>query len=122
MLKIACYSSLCQLLEALLLGWYIRGITVLYILVFVLASHICTSGYLLRHLPSKASLSDALFLSLGVLPLCFLPLLGLLGALGLLPPMALTELQLGFPLSALASAPSTPMRLSSAGLASVVLR
>ena len=91
-------------------------------LVFVLASHIRTSGYLLRPLPSKASLLDILFLSLGVLPLCFLPLLDLLGALGLLSPMALTKLQLGLPLPALASVPSTPICLSSVSLASVVLR
>src|SRR6266576_2677434 len=95
---------------------------VLRVLVFVLASYIRTLGYLLGPLPSKASLLDLLFLSLGVLLLYFLPLLGLFGALGLLPPTALTKLQLGFPLPALASAPLTPMRLSSVGLASVVLR
>src|SRR6266702_5445364 len=95
---------------------------VLCVLVFALASHIRTFGYLLGPLPSKASLLDLLFLSLEELPVCFLPLLGLLGALALLPPMALTKLQLGFPLPALASAPSTPMCLSSVGLASVVLR
>src|SRR5436853_1893068 len=95
---------------------------VLHVLVFALASHIRTLGYLLGPLPSRASLLDLLFLSLGVLLLCFLPWLDLLGALGLLPPMALTKLRLGLPLPALASAPSTPMCLSSVGLASVVLR
>ncbi len=96
--------------------------TVLRVLLIVLASHIRTSGYLLGHLPSKASPLVLLLLSLGVLPLCFLPLLGLLGALGTLSPMALTMLWLWFLLPALASAPSTPMRLSSVGLASIVLR
>ena len=43
------------------------------ILVFILASHIYTPGYLLEYLPSKASLLDLLFLSLGVSLLCFLP-------------------------------------------------
>ena len=61
-------------------------------LVFILASYIYTLGYLLRHLPSKASLLDLLSLSLGVLLLCFLPLLGLLRALRFLLPMALTIL------------------------------
>ena len=89
-----CYSFLYQLLKALLLGWYAGGMTRQHALVFVLASHIRTSGYLLGHLPSKASLLALLSLSLGVLPLCFLPLLGLLGALGLLSPMALTMLRL----------------------------
>jgi len=66
--------------------------TVLRVLVFVLASYIRTLGYLLGHLPSKASLLALLFLSLRVLPLCFLPLLGLLKALRSFPPMALTIL------------------------------
>jgi len=92
MLKVACYSSLCQLLKALLFGWYIRGMTVLYILVIVLASYICISGCLLGHLPSKASPLVLLFLSLKVLLLYFLPLLGLLGALKTLSPIALTML------------------------------
>src|SRR6266700_6214097 len=96
--------------------------TVLYILVIVLVSYICTSGYLLGHLPSKASPLVLLFLSLGVLPLCFLPLLGLLGALGLLSPIVLTMLWLGFLLPALASVPSTSIYLSSVSLASIVLR
>ena len=123
MLKVICYSSLCQLLATLFLGWYIGGMSILYVLVFALASHICTLGYLLGPLPSKASLLDLLFLFLGVLLLCFLPLLDLLGALGLLSPIVLTKLQLllEFPLPALASAPLTPMCLSSVGLASVVL-
>src|SRR6266567_9481671 len=105
MLKVAYYSSLYQLLEALLLSWYIRGMTVLHILVFILASYIYTLGYLLGHLPSKASPLVLLFLSLGVLLLCFLPLLGLLGAFKILSPMALTILWLGFLLPALASIP-----------------
>ena len=46
---------------------------VLYILVFALASYIYTLGYLLGPLPSRASLLDLLFLSLGVLLLYFLP-------------------------------------------------
>ena len=90
-------------------------------LVFVLASYIYTLGYLLGHLPSKASLLDILSLSLGVLPLYFLPLLGLLGALRFLPPTALTMLWLGYLLSTTASAPSPPMCLASVYLASVVL-
>src|SRR6266568_3698551 len=122
MLKVACYSFLCQLLEALLLGWYVRGITVLRVLVIVLASYIRTSGYLLGHLPSKASPLVLLFLSLGVLLLCFLPLLGLLKALRTLSPIVLTILWLWFLLPALASAPSTPIYLSSISLASIVLR
>ena len=39
MLKVTCYNSLCQLLKALLLGWYVKGMTILHVLVFVLASH-----------------------------------------------------------------------------------
>src|SRR6266704_1768255 len=67
---------------------------ILHILVFVLASHICTLGYLLGYLPNKASLLDLLLLSLRVLPLYFLPLLGLFKAFRLLSPMAFTILQL----------------------------
>ena len=88
---------------------------------FVLASYIRTLGYLLGHLPNKASLLALLFLSLVVLPLYFLLLLGLLGALGCLPPMALTMLWLGCLLSAAVSAPLTPIRLASICLASVIL-
>ena len=84
---------------------------------FALASYIRTLGYLLGPLPSRASLLDLLFLSLGVLLLYFLFLLDLLGALRLLPPIALTKLRLGLPLPALAS-----ICLSSVSLASVVLR
>ena len=91
-----CYSSLCQLLETLLLGWYEGGMPVLCVLVFILASHIHILGYLLGSLPSEASLLGLLFLFLEVLPLCFLPLLGLFEAFGLLPFMALTTLQLRF--------------------------
>ena len=64
---------------------------VLRVLVFALASYIRTLGYLLEPLPSRASLLDLLFLSLEVLLLYFLPLLDLLGALRLLPPIALTK-------------------------------
>ena len=65
---------------------------VLRVLVFALASHIRTLGYLLGHLPSRARLLALLSLSLGVLLLYFLPLLGLLGALRFLPPTALAIL------------------------------
>src|SRR6266576_3160312 len=95
---------------------------VLRVLVFALASHIRTLGYLLGPLPSKASLLDLLFLSLGVLLLCFLPLLDLLRALRLLPPMVLTKLRLRLPLPALASVPLTPICLFSVSLASIILR
>src|SRR6266702_5017175 len=116
-----CYSFLYQLLKALLLGWYAGGMTRPHALVFVLASHIRTSGYLLGHLPSKASLLALLSLSLKILLLCFLPLLGLLKALEFSPPTALTMLWLRYLLSATASAPSPPMRLASVCLASVIL-
>src|SRR6266705_1723092 len=96
--------------------------TVLYILVFVLASHIYTLGYLLGHLPSKANLLVLLFLSLRVLPLYFLPLLGPLGALGYLPPIALTMLRLRILLPKSDSIPLTPIYLFSVGLASIILR
>src|SRR6266702_1608367 len=95
--------------------------TVLYVLVFVLASYICTLGYLLKHLLNKASLLDLLFLSLKILSLYFLPLLGLLRALRLLSPMALTMLRLGLLLPVLAFVPLTPIYLSSVSLANVVL-
>ena len=88
---------------------------------FALASHIYTSGYLLGPLLSKASLLNLLFLFLGVLLLYFLPLLDLLKALRLLPPIVLTKLQLGLPLPILASAPLTPICLSSVSLASIIL-
>ena len=88
----------------------------------ILASYIYTSGYLLGHLPSKASPLVLLFLSLGVLLLCFLPLLGLFGALKLLSPMALTMLWLRFLLPVLASVFLTPIYLFSISLASIVLR
>ena len=95
---------------------------ILYVLVFVLANHIYTLGYLLRHLPNKASFLILLLLSLKVLPLYFLPLLGLLKAFRLLSPMALTMLRLGLLLPASAFALLTPIRLSSVGLANVVLQ
>ena len=62
----------------------------------VLASYIRILGYLLGHLPNRASLLVLLFLLLGVLLLYFLPLLSLLRALEYLPPIALTILRLGF--------------------------
>jgi len=92
MLRVVYYSFLCQLLRALLLGQCVRGIIVLRVLVSILASYIRTLGYLLEHLPSKANLLVLLFLSLRVLLLYFLPLLGPLGALGYLPPIALPML------------------------------
>jgi len=95
MLRAVYYSFLCQLLRALLLSRCIRGITVLHVLVSVLASYIRTLGYPLGHPPSEANLLVLLFLSLRVLPLYFLPLLGPLGALGYLPPIALPILRLG---------------------------
>ena len=87
----------------------------------ILASYIRILGYLLGYLPSRASLLVLLFLFLRVLLLYFLPLLGLLRALEYLPPMALTMLRLRFLLPKLASIPSTPIRLSSVGLASIAL-
>jgi len=122
MLRVVYYSFLCQLLRVLLLGWCVRGITVLYILVSVLASYIRTLGYLLGHLPSEANLLVLLFLSLRVLPLYFLPLLGPLGALRYLPPIALPILWLGFPLPKSTSIPLTPICLSSVGPTSIILR
>jgi len=120
-LKIICYNFLCQLLKTLLFGWYIEGMTILHVLVFILASHICTLSYLLKYLPSKASLLVLLFLSLKMLLLCFLPLLGLFKAFELLSFMALTMLQLRFLLSALAFALLTFMCFSSIGLANIML-
>ena len=87
-----------------------------------MASYIRILGYLLGRLPSRASLLILLFLFLGVLLLYFLPLLGLLGALKCLPPMALTMLWLRLLLPKSASAPLTPIRLSSAGPTSIILR
>jgi len=89
MLRAVYYSFLYQLLRALLLSWCVRGITVLYVLVSVLASYIYTLGYLLGHPPSKANLLVLLFLSLRVLLLYFPPLLGPLRALRYLPPIVL---------------------------------
>jgi len=122
MLRVVYYSSLCQLLKALLLGWCVGGIAVLYILVSILASYIRILGYLLGHPPSRANLLVLLFLFLRVLLLYFLPLLGLFGALGCLPPIVLTMLRLGFLLPKTASIPLTPIRLSSISPTSVVLR
>jgi len=90
--------------------------------VSVLTSYIRILGYLLGRLPSRASLLILLLLFLEVLPLYFLPLLGLLRALKCLPPIALTMLWLGLLLPKSASAPLTPIRLSSAGLTSIIFR
>jgi len=90
--------------------------------VSVLASYIYTLGYLLGHLPSEANLLVLLLLSLGVLPLYFLPLLGPLRALRYLPPIALTILRLGFLLPKSASVSLTPIYLSSDGPTSIILR
>jgi len=92
MLRVVYYSFLCQLLRALLLSRCVRGIIVLCVLVSVLASYICTLGYLLGHLPSEANLLVLLFLSLRVLLLYFPPLLGPLRALRYLPPIVLPML------------------------------
>jgi len=77
--------------------------------VSVLASYICILGYLLERLPSRANLLILLFLFLEVLLLYFLPLLGLLGALKCLPPIALTMLWLRLLLPKSASIPLTPI-------------
>jgi len=121
-LRVVYYSFLCQLLRALLLGQCVRGITVLRVLVSILASYIRTLGYPLGHPPSEANLLVLLFLSLRVLLLYFLPLLGPLGALRYLPPIALPILWLRFPLPKPTSIPLTPIRLSSVGPTSIVLR
>jgi hypothetical protein len=92
MLRVVYYSFLCQLLRVLPLSWCVRGRAVLRALVSVLAIYIRILGYLLGHLPSRASLLVLLFLFLRVLLLYFLPLLGLLRALRYLPPIALTIL------------------------------
>jgi len=90
--------------------------------VSVLASYIYTLGYLLEHPPSKANLLVLLFLSLRVLLLYFLPLLGPLGALKYLHPIALPMLWLGFPLPKSTSIPLTSIYLSNVGLTSIILR
>src|SRR6266704_5891513 len=96
--------------------------TILHVLVFVLASHIYTLGYLLGHLPKKASLLNLLFLSLKILLLYFLPLLGLFKAFRLLSPITLTMLQLRLLLLASAFTPLPPIHLSSIFLANNILR
>ena len=116
-----CYSSLCQLLAALLLNWYIGGMPVLHVLVFALASYIYTLGYLLGLLPNKARLLGLLFLSLKILPLYFLPLLGLLKALKLLPSIVLIILQLRFLLPISAFIFLTFICFFNVGLASIIL-
>src|SRR3984957_7180982 len=100
----------------------IRGITVLYILVSILASHIYILGYLLKYPPNRANLLVLLFLFLKVLLLYFLPLLGLLKALRYLPPIVLTMLWLRILLPKTASIPLTPIYLSSIGLTSIILQ
>jgi hypothetical protein len=90
--------------------------------VSVLASYIYILNYLLGHPLSKANLLILLLLFLGVLLLYFLPLLGLFGALRYLPPIALTMLWLRFLLPELAFIPLTPIRLSSVGPTSIILR
>jgi len=90
--------------------------------VSVLASYIYILGYLLGHLPSKATLLVLLFLFLGVLLLYFLPLLGLLKALRYLPPIVLTRLWPKFLLPKTAFVPLTPIHLSSVGPTSTILR
>jgi len=90
--------------------------------VSVLASYIYILGYLLGRLPSTANLLVLLFLFLRVLLLYFLPLLGLFRALRYLPPIVLTMLWLGFLLAELIFIPLTPIRLSSVGPTSIVLR
>ena len=122
MLRAVSYSSLCQLLRALLFNQYVRGITVLYILVSVLASYIYILGYLLKHLLSKTSFLVLLFLFLRVLLLYFLPLLGLFGALEYLLLIILTILQLRFFLSQSAFIFLTPIYLSSVSPASIILQ
>src|SRR3984957_12080627 len=99
MLRAVYYSSLCQLLRALFLGWCVGGITVLRALVSVLASHIRILGYLLGHPPSRASLLVLLLLFLRVLLLYFLPLLGLLRALECLPPHGVNHATAWIPLA-----------------------
>ena len=95
--------------------------TILHILVFVLASHIYTLGYLLKHLPSKASFLNLLFLSLKALPLYFLPLLGLFKAFKFSPPTVLTILWLKYLLPATVSTPLPPIYLTSVYLANIIL-
>jgi len=97
----------------LLFSWYIKGITVLYVLVSILTSHICILGYLLKPPLNRANLLILLFLFLKVLLLYFLPLLGLFKAFKYLLPIVLTMLQFGFLLPKLAFMPLTFMRLSS---------
>ena len=92
-----------------------------YALVFILASYIYTLGYLLGHLPSKASFLALLSLSLKVLLLYFLSLLGLFGTLKFSPPIALTILWFGYLLSTTAFISLTLIYLANVYLASVVL-
>jgi hypothetical protein len=70
----------------------VKGITVLYILVSILANYIYILNYLLRHLLSRTNFLILLLLFLGVLLLYFPPLLGLFRALKYLPPIILTML------------------------------
>ncbi len=106
----------------MLLDRCVRGIIVLCVLVSVLASYICTLGYLLGHPLSRANLLVLLFLFLKVLLLYFLPLLGPFGAFGYLPPIVLTMLWLGILLPESDFVPLTPIYLFSVSLASIMLR
>ena len=62
----------------------------------VLANYIYILGYLLKHLPSVASLLVLLFLFLKVLLLYFLPLLGFFKALKYLPPKVFTPYSINY--------------------------
>ncbi len=121
MLKAMYYNSLYRLLKSLLFSQYIKGIIILHVLVFVLASHICILGYPLGPLPNKASLLILLFLSLKMLLLYFILLLSLFKAFGLLLRIILTMLQLGFLLLASTFAFLAPIHLSNIGLTNIVL-
>jgi hypothetical protein len=88
---------------------------------FVLASHIYTLGYLLGHLPSKASLLALLSLFLKILPLYFLLLLGLFKALKYLPLIILTMLWLRCFLFTTVFTPLTPIYFANIYLANIIL-
>src|SRR6266702_1696098 len=95
---------------------------ILYVLVFVLASYIYTSGYLLGYLLNKTSLLNLLFLSLKILLLYFLPLLGFLRAFKLLSPITLTILRLRLLLLTSTFTPSPFIYFSSISLANNILQ
>src|SRR6266702_2018163 len=90
-------------------------------LVFIWANHIDTSGYLLGHLPSKASLLALLSLFLKVLPLYFLFLLGLFKALKFSPLIVLAILWLRYLLSTTVFTLSTPIYFTNIYLANIIL-